>query len=600
MEKKDHALNLITAAIVTLVLVMLSVFAGDFYFDLNDDVLIKDILSGAYTGVPASHNIQMLYPISAFISALYRINPALDFMGLFLVICQFLCLFLVIARAGSLFDNKLIKVISQICMALVFAGMFLSHLIFVQYTVTCALLSMTAAFLIMTEKKDKVSGFVLPVILIIIAFLIRSEMLLLTLPIVGVGILSAYLLQRAELTPLYEAGIEQSRYSEKRRLFRRYLTLCIAIIACVIISQLAHNIAYSSDEWKKFDALFNARTELYDFQYIPDYEDNKQFYDSIGLSEAEQALLDNYNYGIDDEIDENTLLAVADYAAGLKTDVTPLPASLIRSIFPYLYRLRHISFQKSYEYPMTDAPYNIITIVLYVAAVAVFLTGKKEKRLPGIISVIVLAACRSSLWFYIMVRGRDPIRITHPLYLMEIAVLLGMIYMGCKDRSIVFISPVIAIALISSAFIGNQLQIVTSEMAERDIMRSHYDELYDYFDSNPDAFYFVDVFTAVSASDGDEKTYSEKMFEDVDNSEYNHDYMGGWACKSPLYYDKLRSNGFTSMQDALLLNDVYFVAKKTSDIKWIEAYYLDKGTEITVTQKEVVADRFVIYKVSEK
>lgn len=43
-------------------------FCFDFYYDLNDDVLMKDILAGVYTGVPEGHNIQMLYPISLFIS----------------------------------------------------------------------------------------------------------------------------------------------------------------------------------------------------------------------------------------------------------------------------------------------------------------------------------------------------------------------------------------------------------------------------------------------------------------------------------------------------------------------------------------------------
>ena len=56
----------------------------DFYYDLNDDVLLKDILSGAYSGSPDAHSIQMLYPVSFLISLLYRIFPALPWQGLFL------------------------------------------------------------------------------------------------------------------------------------------------------------------------------------------------------------------------------------------------------------------------------------------------------------------------------------------------------------------------------------------------------------------------------------------------------------------------------------------------------------------------------------
>ena len=55
---------------------ILAVFAGcrfDYFYDLNDDVLMKDILAGVYTGTPEGHNIQMLWLISAFISLFYRL-----------------------------------------------------------------------------------------------------------------------------------------------------------------------------------------------------------------------------------------------------------------------------------------------------------------------------------------------------------------------------------------------------------------------------------------------------------------------------------------------------------------------------------------------
>ncbi len=64
-------------------------FCFDFYYDLNDDVLMKDILAGVYTGVPEGHNIQMLYPISLFISLFYRVGRGLPWYGIFLCVCQF-------------------------------------------------------------------------------------------------------------------------------------------------------------------------------------------------------------------------------------------------------------------------------------------------------------------------------------------------------------------------------------------------------------------------------------------------------------------------------------------------------------------------------
>ena len=79
---------------------------------------------------------------------------------------------------------------------------------------------------------------------------------------------------------------------------------------------------------------------------------------------------------------------------------------------------------------------------------------EKEKKLPSFLILMLLFACRSSLWLYIIVRGRDPVRITHPMYLVEIMILLGLILSrAAANRKNVFIPMVIA-ALVA-AFAGN-------------------------------------------------------------------------------------------------------------------------------------------------
>ena len=47
MKKAHLGLNFIVPAIVTLMVIVIVAWFGDYYFDLNDDVLMKDILSGA-------------------------------------------------------------------------------------------------------------------------------------------------------------------------------------------------------------------------------------------------------------------------------------------------------------------------------------------------------------------------------------------------------------------------------------------------------------------------------------------------------------------------------------------------------------------------
>ena len=76
------------AAGVTAALILLLALRYDFWFDINDDVWMKDIISGVYTGTPSARNIQMLFPVSGLVSLFYRIMRSVDWYGLFLLACQ--------------------------------------------------------------------------------------------------------------------------------------------------------------------------------------------------------------------------------------------------------------------------------------------------------------------------------------------------------------------------------------------------------------------------------------------------------------------------------------------------------------------------------
>ena len=586
---------------LAIVAVMIAVaLTGDYFFDLNDDVLMKDILSGAYTGVPEGHNIQMLYLISLFISLPYRIGIEADWYGIFLCFCQYFCLFIILFRTIRKTESITKKIALAVIEVLVILGLFLPHLLFVQYTVICGLMSATAAFLIITpydealEKRENI----LAVVLLIIAFLIRSEMLLLTLPLVGVAILIRWGLKIYALED-YKAHID-----EIKKYTAHYLVLCFAIVAGMILCIVTHKMAYSSDDWKEFTRFFDNRTELYDFQYIPDYDENADFYNSIGLSKAEYQLLVNYNFSLDDEINADTLLAVAEYADSVKGEETPLFTKLKQAVSLYFYRLHQFSKPKSYEYPMTDYPWNLAAIILYIAVIAVFAI-EKEKKQPLLIPaalVITLFACRSVLWLFIIFRGRDPIRITHPLYLMEILILIGIIFSISSKKGTEKAIFSLLIAILGISAIPSQIKISKNEQSLREECLENYRALYEYFENHQDDFYFIDVYTSVSYADEVEQnvaTYSEKMFENVNNSCYNHDILGGWAAKSPLSSRKLAKAGYKNVQDALISQNVFFVQNKSKDTQWLYDYYKDKGIEISIIKIDEIANLFAVYSVQE-
>lgn len=621
MEKNNMAatigkkyVGLLLSIIATAIIIVVTSLISDFYFDLNDDVLMKDILSGVYTGTPEGHNIQMLYLISAFISIPYRLFSGLDWYGIFLCAVQFLCIFVIIFRSQRFVEHVYSKIALAVVEVLIFLGLMLNHLLIVQYTFACALMSATTAFLFLTSRKDmawRIGSDIFSLVLIWIAYLIRSEMLLLTLPMTGLAFCYRINMEISDLSfvrPMLGQKYNATGYENDRTFYdiaKYFLIMCLALVVGIGACQLSHRIAYGSAEWKEFTAFFDNRTELYDFQTIPDYETNSDFYDEIGITQAEQELLVNYNFGLDTEIDSKLVGEIADYAASIKTDEEPLLASIMNVIPAYIYRLHAVQAPMSYEYPMTDYPYNLVVIVLYLAVFVIYLLpGKKDNKVLVRFAYIffelfLLFVCRTTLWGYILVRGRDPIRITHSLYLVESAVLAGMLFKKMRElrrRDKIVGSCIISFLLLTVTVpaIYFNADIIAKEDAGRIMTNASYKEIYSYCRQNSENFYFFDVYSTT--------TYTEKMFENVDNSEANYDVMGGWASKSPLYQKKLESYGFTDMQSALLLDNVYFVLDPVNsveaDTQWLIDYYADQDIKIETELVDTISG-FQVYGVTQ-
>ena len=614
MRKKE---NCILTLLLLGILLLVSAIRYDYYFDLNDDVLMKDILAGVYTGEPEGHNIQMLWLISALISVFYRMVRSLPWYGIFLCFCHFLSIGLIVHRSLALTERmeasekkiqffKGFLFLAELSFTLAFL---MPHLVCAQYTVTCSMLAAAAAFLFLTTDITLPAGTFIrknigTILLVFLAYLIRSEMLLLLLPLICA------------------AGV--IKWSMEEKIFTRehmikYLSVIGLILLSIGIGQGTHKIAYGSREWQKFNEFFDNRTELYDFQILPEYEANKEFYESIGLTEMERELLANYNFGMDEEIDEKLLLKVADYAASIRQVERPFLQNLLDSLKS---DYRRMCYGPSHN--ESDYPWNYMVILAYVAVLVLSLMDR-EKKMPARIGFAALRigflfAVRMTLWLWLIMRDRVPVRISHSMYFMELSILFafglilwmrskeavknagrlenaGTDQMAAEIRSsrissvtgIICLAAVLLCSLTALPFTIRNLDLDTDEKAERN---QPYQELYQYLRQQSGNFYFMDVYSSVG--------YTEKMFEDVDNSLANYDIMGGWACKSPLQRKKLAAFGIDDMEEALLTQDnVYYVQEKGADTLWLIRYYKDHGKEITLTLEKELAG-FEIYSLQAK
>lgn len=560
--------RLLLAGGYTLLLAVLLGVLFDYYFDLNDDVLIKDIVAGIQTGTPSGYSIQMLYPISVFISLFYRIANGVDWYGLFLCGCQFLSLFLIAYRSLELLEQRkqegagilglrcqwikgaAAEWIGSIGLLLVegllTCGLFLGTLVYVQYTVTCGYLMAAAAFLLYTTPKEYsifrfLRANVVSILMMITAFCVRTEMFLLLLPFVGAAGLGKWLQEgfRAQM----------AKYS-----------LILGVLAGGIgLSFLGDRLAYRMPEWQEFQRIFDARTQIYDFYGLPSYEEHTDFYTSIGLSQAQYALLKNYNYGVDESLNAERFEQIEAYAKRVYQESRTAKDRGKEALWNYRQRL----------FGTEEAPLNRAVLLSYAAVVVGLLAVGRAGYLW---QPLLLLLARNVSWLYIEYRGRVVSRITIPLYLMELLLLVGILLQHCRAQQTdgqqapgrLAISrygrPAAAVVLLvwSALWIPVQMERVAAESERRSEINAANEALQAYCKENSEHYYYVDVYSTVY--------FSEKMYEKVDNSKRNYDIIGGWACKSPLSQtEELR----------------YLITDSERDVEWLKHFYektkLDKA-----------------------
>lgn len=586
---KDFIKKYQNEVLATFMLLFVMIFVSvryDLYLDLNDDVLIKEILSGAYTGVPRGHNIQMLYPLSLAISLIYRLLPFLPVYGIFLAGCQFGCFWLLSRRCIQFRSSLISKLFIGVFSTLIMLGLFLEHFVFVQYTMTSALLGATAAFLFLTstakpgESLFKKNG--ICIILCGISFMLRSEMLLLLFPMIGA------------------AGL--IRWSWEKEVFaadtvKRYLSFAAGVILTIFLAYAVNAIAYGSKDWSEFMDYFNSRTELYDYEKLPEYEGNEKLYTSLGMTKAERKMLiEDYNFGMEEKVDSKTLQALADEAKKIKNKTGSVRDSLVRSIKEYTYRMSNKTAD--------DYPWNLLVIMGYLAVLigGIWHGSVKKQQINSVFAIgwklLLLGTIRSGLWLFILYRNRSPVRITHGLYMMEFWILLAMLVMICMgidarlygSLKATLVFPLMLGIVLAAALPGAVAATDQNFVKREEINRT--DQLFrEYCKENETDFFWLDVYSSVD--------YSYKLLIEPNQGIQNFDIMGGWACKSPLFYEKQAAFLLGAMEEELVNNPkVFLAADLERGTDWLTDYYADRGREVEPELVEVLNSRLGIYRLN--
>ncbi len=551
---------------VTLVFALLVGIVFSYYHDLNDDSLMKSILSGSYTGKPHGQNVQFYYPLGAALAFLYSLFPKLPIFGLFLLLCQWIAPMMISYCFIRKTQKLWLKLAVSFLVNSLILGIMLQHFVFIQYSVTSSILVGTAILYFYTNQISWKTSMVL-IALLSIAVCIREEIVFLTLPLVA-------------LVGCIKWSQEKQIFSVHNR--KKYLGLFAGILGGILLCFLADTWYLSQDSWAEFMDFYEARTQVYDYRYIPSYAEHEKFYQEIGLEAIDVTSLENYNYGINVKINTEVLREIAEYVDRIDTRTSIDKLHEIRG--EYTYRLYAMPWM-----PGNEAPWNLLILGSYVLLGLCYVFKKGQRR--QLIGVALYFLLRTLLLGYIMWQGREPIRILHSLYFVELCGLWAMLTSQINWKKYGKYK-IMGLFLLALTLLSYQVANVWEIKTQRDAQNEAFLALYDYVEENEKSFFFLDVYSTVS--------YSEPLFSGQGVELENFDLIGGWIHSSPLQEEKLEQFQIENIANALSnLEHVYYIQKSEGDIAWLSEYYLSIGIEIAVELVEEIAGGFSVYQLQE-
>ena len=388
--------------------------------------------------------------------------------------------------------------------------------------------------------------------------------------------------------------------------FRKYLMLVGTAILGMAAAYCVDLVASQGSEWSSFRSFFDARTKLYDFYGLPEYTDNREFYESIGLSQESYTLLENYNFALDESIDTWRLEAIVNYQEqnaktsnhgnGLKNTFGFVSRNSVREAL-WRYKdqiLKDLQIMKNSVLHQTSGsgiPAGLgvsmavtVLYLLYFAVCIIPATGKQ--RMLAIFKVVCLFGIRVVLWLYLYMVDRLLDRVTIPLLMLEFVMLTAFVlcdgHFRKNNKAAKYTLYILCVAGFLAVSVGN-FQSVHREYQNRAQADARWNALMDYCRKNGNNYYIVDVYSSTSYQG---TPYSEKIFIDKSSSYKNFDICGGWAAKSPLARRKLERYHFKDIQNALYdpksrnATKAFFVVKPNQELDWMIQYYKKRGMTV--------------------
>lgn len=556
----------ISTAVLVLAMVGISLLFG-YAHRTNDDVFLRSIASGNYTGTPDAHLIYILYPLGLILKALYSVAGNVSWYDLFVIALHYFCWWALLVRIAAKFERKWHKVAAIFIGFLALIILDLPNVVLNQYTALAGVCAATAVLWMTLLDAGKKEGigiqiFVITALMIITLWL-RKEVFFMALPIGGCILLYQWL--------------SHGKEKEFKTEWLRTHAVLVGVIAVIgTASLIVDYMAYTDDEWKKFKEYNEARTEIFDYYGLAPYDLNLAAYEEEGIGIAEYEVVNSMSLALIPEADAAKLDRLAELAKQNKEE-----AEQYYNVYRQtMYAVCDVLFYNEVQ-PMG--------IVLTFAS-AVLLTILLMRRCKaGVVAMLAALAYEAVFVGYFVWKNRFPERVSFGLFCMLLFLFVGIMLMELrlskeeKPKKDYFwrIVPLSVVAFVLVNVVAYQYQNTTKQVEEYKLGIDQWQQIQNYVDAHPDNVYLIKSNIAGVSGDA---MHLRNTKEPV-----NILLLGTWLLESPHYTLRSERLGLDVIgEDYVKKDNIYVMQSGDEAISWLTDYYAGCGSEAQAVEVDVI------------
>lgn len=559
---KQHWFEYVFALVLTVFVAIVITIKFGYVYSTNDDVMMRNIINGNFTGSPDSHLVFIAFPLATVWKLLYSVFLDVPWYDFFMAGFHYLCYFLIVVRLGQQVEAKKNKTLIMLGATLLLGLVDLKYLIMPQFTIISAQLASISVLWMFTSKEQTRFGcwldYSVIVAMLLLSAMYRREPFLLSLPIIGLAI-------------LYRIW----RNSSCRKKIVKDIVICVCVFLILyLLICTVENFAYSSPAWSEFSHSQDARVQIYDYSGVPQYDDNRKEYDSLYISHADWLAIDYYNCEFADDFNAEKMEGVSQMSLHIWNDSSNLLSMTKRSIFSFSV----ILFENVIQ------PIGLILVAVYCIVFSLCYIKNDKKMLIIILSILLFNVIVS---VFLIGRGRFPERVSYSMHFIQLICLMAFvsdyaeqICEGLRKKKEWLCITLIVCALAMGFSSIYTWQLVESERTSLLENAEDWQYVNNYFESNSENRYCIDTKSFVFST--------EKLFsEDVESE--NMIRLGGWILNSPLQNQRMQNQGVENLVQQVAEDEhFYIVQEESKGTEWIDTIWNEKGYDVEAIVVDII------------